>query len=268
MLFAGIDVGAQSVKAVLFDGENILGRKLVITEEEAEKAAGRLYHELLSELDLKPGDVETVVATGWGAREVSFADKTSSEQMCAARGARRLFPGARTVLDMGAEGSRAMKLGPDGALLDFSNNAKCASGTGASIELGALYLKVPIHQMGPLSLAAEGAADVSSTCAVFAESVIISHIHQGESRERIAAGVHRAAATRAAELLNRVGIEEDVIFVGGAALNRGLVKSLEEMIKVPILVPEHPRTVVALGAAIQASIKKAGRKRRENAKQE
>jgi len=143
---------------------------------------------------------------------------------------------------------------------DFANNAKCASGTGASIELGAVYLKVPIEQMGPLSLAADGVAEVSSTCAVFAESVIISHIHNGESRERIAAGIHRAVATRVIELIGHLGLVEDVVIVGGAAINPGLVRALEEMTGVPFKVPEHPRTAIALGAAIQASLKK-GRRR-------
>ena len=172
--------------------------------------------------------------------------------ICAALAARWEFPNARTVLDMGAEACRAMKLDEGGTLKDFANNSKCASGTGAFIELGADFLKVPVEDMGPLSLAAEGVADVSTTCAVFAESVIISHIHAGETPERIAAGVHRSAATRARELLGRLGIVEDVVMLGGTALNRGLVQELERMVEVPIRVPQRPRAAVALGAAIQA----------------
>jgi len=261
MLFSGIDVGAQSVKAALFDGEKILGAKLHVTEEEADTAARKVYEELLAEQGCTARDVDRVFATGWGARDVSFADRKSSEQICAARGARWLVPAARTVVDMGAEGCRVMKLGPEGAMEDFVNNAKCASGTGSSIELGAIYLKVPIEQMGPLSLAADGVAEVSNTCAVFAESVIISHIHSGESRERIAAGIHRAVATRVIELVGRVGLVEDVVIVGGAAMNPGLVKTLEEMTGVSFRVPEHPRISAALGAAIQASLKKKSRRR-------
>lgn len=262
MLCAGIDVGAQSVKAVLFDGQKVVARKLVVTEEEAGHAAQLVYHGLLREAGLAPRDVARVLATGWGAGNVAFAQARSSEQVCAARGARWLCPTARTVLDMGAEGSRAMKLGQDGALEDFSNNVKCASGTGAFIELGAIYLKLPLEEMGILSLAADGMAEVSNTCAVFAESVIISHIHKGESRERIAAGIHYAAATRAVELLNRVGLVRDVVMIGGPALNAGLVKALQEMAGVPFLVPEHPACVTALGAAIQAHAKKKPRRHR------
>ena len=213
-------------------------------------------------MGLSPKDVERIIATGSEAGEISFADGKSSEQICAAKGSRFLVPTARTVVDMGAEGCRVMKLAPDGNLEDFSNNAKCASGTGSFIELGAVYLKVPVEQMGALSLSADGVAEVSSTCAVFAESVIISNIHTGESRERIAAGIHRAAAARILELIGRVGLVEDIVMVGGAALNPGLVKALEELTGKAVKVPEHPRSVVALGAAIQASSKKAGRTRR------
>ena len=256
MLYAGIDVGAQSVKAVVFDGQKVLGRRVLITEEEAETSARRVYEDLLTELNLRPEDVERILATGWGSGEVSFAHGKSSEQICAAKGARFLVPGARTVVDMGSEGCRVMKLSPDGTMEDFTNNSKCASGTGAFIELGAVYLKVPIEQMGPLSLSAEEIAEVSSTCAVFAESVIISNIHSGKSRASIAAGIHRAAASRVLELIGRLGLVEDLVIVGGAALNTGLIKTLEEMTGVPIKIPEHPRCVIALGAAIQASKKK------------
>ncbi len=251
-LFAGIDIGAESAKAVLFDGRQVLGRSEAVTDEEADAAARMVYTALLDELELTTDRVTAVFSTGSGARDVSFADRRSSEQVCAALAARWLFPDARTVLDMGAEACRAMKLGEDGTLKDFANNSKCASGTGAFIELGAEYLKVPVEEMGAMSLAADGVADVSTTCAVFAESVIISHIHAGETPERIAAGVHRSAATRAHELLGRLGIVEDVVMVGGTALNRGLVQELEKMAGVPIHVPQRPRAMVALGAAIQA----------------
>ncbi|MFO7963523.1 MAG: acyl-CoA dehydratase activase [Desulfobacterales bacterium] len=262
-LYAGIDIGAQSVKGVLFDGEKMLESTVLVTETESDSAARQVFSELLNNRSLEPSDVERIYATGWGADEVTFAHGKSSEQVCAARGARFLFPGARTVLDMGAEGCRAMRLSAEGMLEEFSNNSKCASGTGSFIELGAVYLKVGIEDMGPLSLAAEGVADVSSTCAVFAESVIISHIHNGETIERIAAGIHQSAATRVSELLGRIGIEKDVVFVGGPALNMGLVGMLEKMNRVPMIIPENPRIIVALGAALQASLKKKDRRRRK-----
>ena len=260
-LFAGIDVGVQSVKAVLFDGEKIIGSNVLVTEEEADRAACRVYQDLLSELQLGPEAVERLFVTGWGAADVSFADGRSSEQVCAAKGARFLLPSVRTVLDMGAEGCRVMRLDPDGTLENFVNNSKCASGTGSFIELGAVYLQVGIDEMSTLSLSADGVADVSSMCAVFAESVIISHIHSGEPIERIAAGIHQSAAIRVSELLGRIGMIEDVMFVGGTARNKGLVKMLEEMNRVALRIPEDPRIVTALGAAIQAATKKPLRRK-------
>jgi predicted CoA-substrate-specific enzyme activase len=259
MLYAGIDVGAQSVKAALFDGQKMLGSVCTVTEEAADEAARAVYTDLLQGAGIQRQDVEKIWATGWGAADVSFADGKSSEQLCAARGARWLLPAARTIVDIGAEGCRVMKLTPEGTLEDFANNSKCASGTGSFIELGAVYLKVPVEEMGPLSLAAEGAAEVSSTCAVFAESVIISKIHEGETRARIAAGIHRAAATRIVELIGRMGFIEDIILIGGAAMNPGLVKALAEMAGIPFRVPENPRVVIAVGAAIQASLKRSRR---------
>ncbi len=259
-LYAGIDVGAQSIKAVLFDGNAIVGEKVFITEAEADEAARGVYDGLLAEMNVASTEVERVFVTGWGSDEVSFADGKSAEQVCAAKGAKFLVPSARTVLDMGAEGCRAMRLSPDGMLEEFVNNSKCASGTGSFIELGAVYLRVGIEDMGPLSLAADGVAEVSSMCAVFAESVIISNIHRGESIERIAAGIHKSAATRVSELLGRTGIVEDVVFVGGPALNKGLVRMLEQMNKVVFRIPDEPRIVAALGAAIQAATKKSSRR--------
>jgi len=252
MLFAGIDVGAQSVKAALFDGKKILGVKVIITEEETDSAAREVYEGLLAELGLQAGDVERVLATGWGANDVSFADGKSSEQICAARAGRWLVPTARTVLDMGYEGCRAMKLGPDGTLEDFANNPKCASGTGAFIELGALYLKVPLAEMGPLALAAYGAADVSSTCAVFARSEVARHLRRGAAKANILGGLHAATADRVFGLLKRVGIEADFVISGGIAKNIGVAKRVKAKVGLPAHISEEPQLIGALGAAFFA----------------
>ena len=153
-----------------------------------------------------------------------------------------------------------MKLSPDGTMEDFATNSKCAAGTGAFIELGAIYLRVKIEEMGALSLAADRVAEVSSTCAVFAESGIISNIHRGDTKESIAAGVHRAVAIRIMELIGHMGLVKDIVLVGGTATNAGLVKTLEDMTGVAFLIPEHPRIVGAVGAAIHAFQKKTVKK--------
>lgn len=258
MISAGIDIGAHSVKAVVFDGRSVLGTRLLVTEEDADTAARGILLGLLAELGLRLDEVQGTGATGWGRREVSLATKRSSEQMCAARGARWLIPTASTVVDIGAERSRAMRLRPDGAVEEFADNSRCASGTGAYIELAASYLKVPLEEIGRLALLADGRAEISSVCAVFAESAIVSLIHKREPVERIAAGVIWSAATRLAELIRRVGVNMDLVAVGGGALNLGLIRAIEENVGVEVVVPNQPQFVVALGAAIQAQPKTSG----------
>lgn len=259
MKFAGIDVGTQTVKAVVLEGEKVLGRRLEVTEEESDTAARRVYQALLQDIGIQDSDVGSVFATGSGANDVSFADRKSSQQVCASRAARWLVSTARIAVDIGAGGCRAIKMKPDGTMEDFVDNSKCASGTGAFIEMGAKYLKVPIEEIGLLSSNSDGAAELSSTCAVFAESAIISAIHSGESRERIAAGIHRSAAERVIELIGRLGIVEDVLLIGGAAMNTGLVTAIENLAGVPVRVPEHPQFAVATGAAIHASMRSSSR---------
>ncbi len=259
MLSAGIDIGSHSAKAVIFDGQSILGSRALISEDDANTAARNVLHLALADLGIKEESIQGITATGWGRRQVSFAGRASSELLCASRGARWLVPTAGTVVDIGAEGCRAMRLKSDGTVEDSAENSKCASGTGAFIELAAVYLKVPLDRTGPLALAADGRAEISSICAVFAESAIISQIHRGESVERIAAGVIWSVATRVTELIQRIRVNGDLVLVGGGALNQGLVKVIGEMVGIRPVVPDRPQFATALGAAIQAQqVQKTG----------
>ena len=252
MLSAGIDIGSHSAKAVVFDGRSVLGGHTLVSEDNADTAARNVFHAVLTVLGLKEDSICNITATGWGRRQVSFAGRASSELICASRGARWLVPNAGTVVDIGTEGCRAMRLKPNGTVEDSAENSKCAAGTGAFIELAAIYLKVPVDRIGHLALAAEGSADISSVCAVFAESAIISQIHRGESVERIAAGVVWSVATRVTELIQRVGVNGELVLVGGGALNPALVKAIEEIVGVRPVVPDQPQFATAIGAAIQA----------------
>jgi len=259
VLSAGIDVGSHSAKAVIFDGRSVLGGHALVSEDDADTAARNVFHMVLTVLDLKEDSIRNITATGWGRRQVSFAGKASSELLCAARGARWLAPKAGTVVDIGAEGCRATRLKSDGTVEESAENSKCASGTGSFIELAATYLKVPMERIGPLALAASGRAEISSICAVFAESAIISQIHRGESVERIAAGVVWSVAMRVTELIQRVGVNGELVLVGGGALNPALVKAIGEMVGVRPVVPDQPQFAAAIGAAIQAQqVQQAG----------
>ena len=172
--------------------------------------------------------------------------------LCHAKGAHWLFPSARTVIDIGAESSKVMRLNEDGGVEDFAGNDKCAAGTGIFLDTMAKAMEVPVEEAGELSLNYTEKARISSMCAVFAESEVVSHIHRGTSRNDILAGIHESIADRVFGMSNRVGIKDDVVLTGGVALNIGMVKALEEKLERKIYVPEDPRITGALGAALIA----------------
>lgn len=254
MPYAGIDVGAQSIKTVILEGEKILAYSILITEEEGSLASTQALEEALDKASLHRADVKFIVSTGVGKAEVSAADKQRSEQICHGRGARFLFPSARTVLDVGAEGCKAVKLSERGDIVDFANNSKCAAGTGAFLEAMARILEVSLEEMGELAVKAENKVKISNFCAVFAESEVISQIHKGYPRDQILAGIHYSMADRISDLMGRVGVVDDVVMTGGGAKNIGLVKALEGIINKKIFIPPEPIIVGALGAALIASV--------------
>ena len=249
-LVAGIDVGSHNVSAVLLGPTGVLGHAILASAEEGERAARRSLEQACA----RSGDVpipEAVVATGCGRSQVSFAARKSSEVLCQARGTHHLFPQARTVLNLGAESNRAVRISPDGRATAFATNDKCAAGSGRFLELMARVLEVPLEEMDALALAADTCAEVSSRCTVFAESEVISHIHRGVPREQILAGIHVAVVDRIVELAGRIEVEPEVAVTGGLALNRALLSELESRLGLPLLVPSEPRIVGALGAAIR-----------------
>jgi predicted CoA-substrate-specific enzyme activase len=252
MDFAGIDVGAQSIKLVILENEKIAYARVLVTEEEGGVASGRLIAEALDSLGLSREALSYVISTGMGASTVTFSNKQRSEQLCHANGAYWLFDSARTVLDVGASGMRAMKLKADGKVLDFAVNAKCASGTGTFLEAMTRIVHVPIEEMGAMAIRAKEKARISSYCAVFAESEVISSIHRGVPKENIVAGIHESVVDRLVELLNRVGISEDVVVTGGVANDIGVIRGLESRIGLKVKVPQEPQIVGALGAALTA----------------
>lgn len=250
-IVAGIDVGSHNVSTVLLSSTGILGYAILASAEEGERAAKRA----LAEACARAGHISVpsaVVATGCGRGSVSFAVRQSSEVVCQARGAHWLFPQARTVLNLGAESSRAVRISSDGRAAAFATNDKCAAGSGRFLELMARLLEVPLEEMGDLALAADGRAEVSSRCAVFAESEVISHIHRGLPKAHILAGIHAAVVDRIVEIAGRIGVDREVVVTGGLALNRALLTELESRLGVPLLVPPEPRIVGALGAALAA----------------
>ena len=253
MFFAGIDIGSLSTDVVLLDrrGE-IAGSSIVATGASAKKACEEAFSRALAGAEASPSAVVFTVSTGYGREMAASADLTVTEITCHARGARHLFPKARTVLDIGGQDSKVIRLTPGGKVADFAMNDKCAAGTGRFLEVMARTLEMDLEEMGPRSLLSRKTVAVSSMCTVFAESEVISLIASGTPPEDIARGIHLAIADRIAALAERVGMASPAVMTGGVAKNPGARRALEEKFGISLLVPAEPQLAGALGAALIA----------------
>jgi (R)-2-hydroxyacyl-CoA dehydratese activating ATPase len=251
-LTAGIDIGSITAKAaVLRDGE-LLGTRVILTGYNAEAAGRRVFEELLAELGLVPQDIVRIVATGYGRRSISIANKAVTEIMCHAAGARFLDPSIRSLIDIGGQDSKAVVMDENGRVTNFTMNDKCAAGTGRFLEVMARALEADLDEFGALSLRAERPAKISNLCTVFAESEVISLIARGEKRENIIAGIHEAIASRVLAMANRIGLPVPVMMTGGVARNAGVVRALEKAIGMPVVISPYAQVTGAIGAAVFA----------------
>lgn len=250
---AGVDVGSTQTKAVVVDeAGGARGRSLTDTGADVMAAAERAFRLALKDANVREDEVERVVGTGYGRYRVSFGNAQITEISCHARGAVHMFPGTRTVLDMGGQDTKAIRVGERGEILDFCMNDKCAAGTGRFLGAASAALEIPLADLGPTALRAERAVRISTTCTVFAESEVLSWLGRGKSIEEILLGVHQSIAGRSVGLLRRVGIEEQVTFSGGVAKNVGMVKTLEALLGLPLNVSAESHYMGALGAALFA----------------
>ncbi len=253
MYYAGVDVGAATGKVVILGEEGeMVGFSIVPTGASSRRAAEVALEKALEKAGLDRDLVGPMVATGYGRASVDYAEKQVTEITCHARGAYHLYPQARTVIDIGGQDSKVILIGPKGRVLDFLMNDKCAAGTGRFLEVMARALELDIEELGEVGLRARRPVSISSTCTVFAESEVVGLVAEGVSREDIVAGLHKAIARRIGAMAARVGFVPPVIMAGGVAKNRGAVKALEEELGVPLIVPEEPQIVGALGAALLA----------------
>jgi predicted CoA-substrate-specific enzyme activase len=250
MISMGIDVGAETLKLAIMEDKKVIHSDLLITEEGGEEGSRQIVERALGVSDLKESEIGKVIATGIGRKAVSFAHETKTEAICHAKGTYWFFPSARTVIDVGAQGSRAIRLGDDGKVIDFAETSKCASGSGFFLEQMGKVLKVPLEQMGEVALSAPARVDITNYCSVFAESEVISKIHAGESVSSILAGLHHSLALRFFDLLMKVGVREDLVMTGGGAKNEALVKEIEGLTGRLVHVPSDPQMVGAIGAAL------------------
>jgi len=250
---AGVDVGSTQTKAVLVDEERqIVGRSLLPTGANVVQAAERAFREALESGDIHEEDVGFVVGTGYGRYRVEFGDTQITEIVCHARGAAQMFPATQTVLDMGGQDTKAIRIQPGGDVIDFCMNDKCAAGTGRFLQSAAAALDLDLGELGPTALRGHRPVNISTTCTVFAESEVLSWLARGKKIEDILLGVHRSIASRSIALLRRVGIEGEITFTGGVTKNEAMVSVLDDMLGTRLNVSDESHYMGALGAALFA----------------
>jgi predicted CoA-substrate-specific enzyme activase len=257
MIYAGIDAGSRTTKVVLLDSElnKIVAKALTDQGIEQEKIAFNLFKKLLKERGQKKSDVKKIIATGYGRDLISFARNTVTEISCQAAGVKYYIPDVKTIIDIGGQDSKIVRLDGSGRVRDFVMNDRCAAGTGRFLELVAQRLDVNIKSIGDFALKARDSAMISSMCVVFAETEIIGLLASGRACEDIVAGVQAAIARRIASMVGR-NLELPVVFTGGVALVSGMSAALSNALKQDIAVCPDAQMTAAIGAAIIASDKK------------
>ena len=254
MICAGIDAGSRTIKIVLLDADTLQVAAKAVTDQgvEQDKLARRLFGKLLKNRGISRKKVARIVATGYGRNAVGFADTTITEITCHAVGVRYLMPDVMTVIDIGGEDSKLIRLDMTGKVRDFAMNDRCAAGTGRFLEIVARRLGVDIRSLGKLAAKSRSPAPISSMCVVFAETEIIGLLASGTKREDIVAGVQAAIASRVTALAGR-NAELPIVFTGGVALVCGMDTALRSALGQTVTVSPDPQMTGALGAAILAA---------------
>ncbi len=252
--FVGVDIGTTSTKVAIIDESGkLLDHLVMLSGADFKKSAEDAFDQLLNRNGIKESEVEYIVSTGYGRRLVNFADESISEISANAKGAstigKQYGVEIRTIIDIGGQDSKVISLDANGKVNNFTMNDKCAAGTGRFLESMARVLEVNISNFGELLLKSQKTVTINSTCTVFAETEVISHLARGQKKEDIVAGIHRSIVQRVMALGKRVGIKEVVFLSGGPARNEGLVKTMKEMLNQEVFVPPHPQVVTAFGAA-------------------
>lgn len=253
----GLDIGSRGTKAVLLYNGTIY-YDMVISGVSSQKAGRQVAAELLKEAGIDWSDVEYLVGTGYGRVALNFENvptKIVTEISCHGMGAHYLNRSVRTIIDIGGQDSKAIKIDPEnGKVIDFIMNDKCAAGTGRFLEKVAQLLELELDELGECAVHSGQPCDISSQCVVFAESEVVSLKAKGNKKEDIAAGIHLASARRVKNLLRRTGFEPVILFTGGVSNNKGMIKALEEVIGQKMGETKLDSTYAgALGAAIFAA---------------
>ena len=254
MIFAGLDIGSISTKVLFIDeNEKILLYEVARTGSNSKKTVEKCMQSVLEKARISFNDITNLIATGYGRKIVPFKSQEISEISCHARGANFLFPDTRTVIDIGGQDSKAIRLDEDGGAIDFNMNDKCAAGTGRFLEEMAKALDTTVENLGKLSLRFKKNLVISSMCTVFAESEVVSLLSENEAREDIAKALHNAIADRVLSLAHKVKLSNAITLTGGVIKNIGVVEAIKSKLpNLTIHIPDDPQIAGALGAAIIA----------------
>lgn len=257
MIFAGMDIGSRTIKAVLFDAANqaVIARELCDQGVDQEELALAIYQRMLESAGLDAGSIAGSVATGYGRNLIQFADDTVTEITCHAAGVVYLHPDARTIIDIGGEDSKVIRLNDRQKVHDFVMNDRCAAGTGRFLEIVASRLEGDLQSVSEAAVGHSAPAAISSMCVVFAETEIVGLLASGASKESIMAGVQKSVAERVNGMLGRQ-VHLPLYFTGGVALVPGMAPAIARIVGRDIAVCSDPQFTGALGAAIMASHRK------------
>jgi predicted CoA-substrate-specific enzyme activase len=256
MYTLGIDIGSTASKCVVFDGAGICG-SAVVAAGTGTSGPRQALEQALREAGIGESGIAYTVATGYGRKKYEAADEELSELSCHAMGVHHILPSARTLIDIGGQDAKVIKVSPEGKMLTFVMNDKCAAGTGRFLDVMALVLQLKISELEIEAAKAAKTVAISNTCTVFAESEVISQLSSGEEISNIVAGICESVAKKTAALAARVGVEPDVCMSGGVAKNGGVRKAMERVLGREILFSPLAQLMGALGAALYAFQKAA-----------
>ena len=255
MITAGCDIGSLTAKAVILKDRKILASEVILASAQPEKSATEVMKRALETAGIKMEDVEYCVGTGYGRKHIPFKISEESEIACHGRGAVWQVPSARTVVDIGGQDAKAIRVDEKGNVERYVYNDKCASGTGRFLEIIAESLDIKLEDMGAMSEKAKEKLTLSNQCVVFAETEIISLVNEGKEIADIISALHQAVANRAASLARGILVEPDAVMTGGVAKNSGMFLALERALGVKLHKVENPQINGALGAALFAADK-------------
>ena len=251
MITAGIDCGAKNTKTIILKDGEIIGRGSVLTGFEQGKAVEESLAKALKDAGVSREEIEKIGGAGFGKQSISMTDVEVNDIEAMAKAANYFFPNSRTVADVGAEEGRAVKIDEKGNVVDFAINEECAAGAGAFIEAMARALEVPVREMGLLALRSDKEIPMNAQCVIFAESEVVGLIHAKTDKADISRAIHDTMTSRIVSMIRRVGVNEDVVMIGGVARNPGFVELMKKELQVENLyIPDGPEFGVATGAAI------------------